>query len=427
MIASMERITRVLISMTLFLLPLSQSRVALSGLPLYLPEILICASWAAFCVTPPSLRAPRRVPWPVAVGVGFFLFGATVSAAYSGWGVFELGALKSWVIFPVSFGYIVSQSIVSASDRRQLLSWWFFGAVVTAAISLLPFPFVHITYDGRLASMYPSPNHLAMALAPGVIIGAFSLFSNENKRRPGGVAVISAGIGLLVTVVFRTESAGSVVAMTVSLLTLSVLPIFSKRTSFRRPIVVFLVMAALAVSFGAVRTDWSRLGEGTERSSLGSRVMIWNASFRMIHEHPVAGIGLRRFEEEYLSLQGEFPPYLEWAVPHPHNILLALWLQSGLSGLIGLTFAFGYAIRKVWAGLVDARSPGARHEAALYLSLAALILVHGMVDVPFFRNDSALRFFALLGLMSAYSYGLDPPGRRKHSPAADQKCRRAVS
>lgn len=418
MIEPMERIIHVLILVTLFLLPLSQARVVLSGLPLYLPEILIGVSWVTFLFAFPVCRVPKRLPWPIVFGIGLFFVGAIVSAAYSGWGVLELGALKSWIIFPVSFGYIVYQSLVSVADRRRMSLWLFLGSVVTAAVSLLPFPFVHIAYDGRLASMYPSPNHLSMALAPGVIIGMYLLFSHESKRRSGAITAFSAGIGLLACAIFRTESVGGLVATTASLFTLLALSLFPKWASFQRTIMAILIVVVLAVvSVGAVRIDWSRLGDGTVRSSLGSRAMIWNASFRMIHEHPVTGIGLRQFEKEYLSLQDEFPPYLEWAVPHPHNILLALWLQSGLSGLVGLTFTFGYSIRKVWIGLADARTRDVRQEAALYLSLAVLILVHGMVDVPFFRNDSAIRFFALLGLMSAFSYSVNQQETKKRSPS----------
>ena len=76
--------------------------------------------------------------------------------------------------------------------------------------------------------------------------------------------------------------------------------------------------------------------------------MIWKSAGLMIKNNPLFGIGPGNFQEKYMEYQKYFPPYLEWAVPQPHNIFLAFWLESGLIGLAGfiLLLLYFFAIIK---------------------------------------------------------------------------------
>ena len=161
--------------------------------------------------------------------------------------------------------------------------------------------------------------------------------------------------------------------------------------------------ALLLPSSGIFENSVSRLESGEVRNSLASRVMIWNASVRMIWEHPFFGVGLRNFEREYLALQSEFPPYLEWAVPHPHDIFLATWLQTGIIGLTGFIFILGSALRSLWVYVRHETSAQTFNETALLLSFLVAFFVHGLVDTPFFRNDLDIQWFAVIGLVVAVS------------------------
>jgi len=75
---------------------------------------------------------------------------------------------------------------------------------------------------------------------------------------------------------------------------------------------------------------------------------------------------------------------------YPHNILLNFWSETGLLGLI----AFGW-ILWTWFGYAKGRV-----SARPLLVLAPLIalLVHGLVDVPYFKNDLAMAFWMIIAL-----------------------------
>ncbi|OGI21597.1 MAG: hypothetical protein A3J06_01000 [Candidatus Moranbacteria bacterium RIFCSPLOWO2_02_FULL_48_19] len=103
------------------------------------------------------------------------------------------------------------------------------------------------------------------------------------------------------------------------------------------------------------------------------------------------GIGLGRFQEVYLEYQKYFPPYLEWAVPQPHNLYLAVWLQTGLLGLIGFILLVSRAIIL----LIKNKS----RESALLLGLLTLYLIYGLFDTPFFKTDLAFSFWLVIALI----------------------------
>ena len=100
----------------------------------------------------------------------------------------------------------------------------------------------------------------------------------------------------------------------------------------------------------------------------------------------------------YLSYQQYFPPYLEWAVPQPHNVYLALWLSSGSIGLFGFILLITRLMYISGRTFLINKKEEPRLGALLICSLLLLFLVSGIVDTPYFKNDLAIAFFLLIGL-----------------------------
>ena len=167
----------------------------------------------------------------------------------------------------------------------------------------------------------------------------------------------------------------------------------------------FLLSLGLTVlfSFAALSQlnsqKFSSLIHFSQRSSLSSRIMIWKATEKMLLQNPILGIGPGNFQVKYLSLQAYFPPYLEWAVPQPHNVFLAFWLQSGLIGLVGflllLSFIFYQLLKK---NQLKKISP-----ELLLFSFFLYIILHGLVDTPFWKNDLSFLFWVYLGFFLVLS------------------------
>ena len=125
--------------------------------------------------------------------------------------------------------------------------------------------------------------------------------------------------------------------------------------------------------------------------------MIWQAALRMIADHPLVGIGPGNFQREYLRYQQYFPPYLEWAVPHPHNAFLDLWLEGGVLGVTGFALLFWYWLSSATKHFFLQEKEGLHHILPLLLGIYCFLI--GLTDVPFLRNDLAY-FFTIAFVVS---------------------------
>ena len=112
--------------------------------------------------------------------------------------------------------------------------------------------------------------------------------------------------------------------------------------------------------------------------------MIWSAAGEIIKDNHVFGIGPGTFQKTYLSYAEKFDePYLEWAVPQPHNIFLAFYLQTGLIGFVGfLLILYWFFSRK-----------HLRMSPVIANVLMIYILIHGLVDTTYWKNDLSVMFW----------------------------------
>ena len=142
---------------------------------------------------------------------------------------------------------------------------------------------------------------------------------------------------------------------------------------------------------------WQSLFSFEERSSLSSRIMIWKAGERILEDTFPVGIGTGRFQEVYLKYQIFFPPYLEWAVPQPHNFYLALLLETGLLGFVGVLLLMQSFFSHL-QGFISRETGGRKELAVLLVSLMLIYLLYGFFDTPYFKTDLAFLFWLLLSL-----------------------------
>lgn len=83
---------------------------------------------------------------------------------------------------------------------------------------------------------------------------------------------------------------------------------------------------------------------------------------------------------------------------YPHNIVLNFWSELGLAGLLLFIWIIG---KYIYVGSRN-QELGIRNK---YLSIGLIcamivIIIHGLVDVPYFKNDLAILFWLLVAMMS---------------------------
>lgn len=382
-------------------LPFSYLRIKFYSIPFYLPELMVTMIGALFLF---RIRQKEDIQFSLdktmLLGALFFLGGAALSFLTNPLSSAGLGILKAWFVFPMLAGVLLLAR--QRTNTAAPLLFWLLSSGFVALVSTLYLARHLLTYDGRLEAFFTSPNFLAITIAPGILLAlAFFFLEDGEKFQPIFLFLIS----LLSLILFFTHSYSVWFALFLSLGCF----LFLLKKEWNRTYMALLCIGVILtvgtfVLLESGSEKWHSLISLQERSSLQSRIMIWNASGKILHDSFPLGIGVGRFQAVYLEYQQYFPPYLEWAVPEPHNLYLAILLQTGVLGSLGfgmLLFGFFSSLRKVLSSSLALRD---RAFAALLISLMVLYLVYGIFDTPYFKTDLAYCFWLLLALGVGFSH-----------------------
>jgi O-antigen ligase len=398
-------IIQICIALSILLLPVAHLKVNFFGLPLYSVEIPILVAFGAYVYgwwsgTFSPLDS-INICNPLFIGIALFFFGAILSFVTNPFTLTGLGMLKTWFVIPLSMVWLWIETKPVRRDIDMLLFMWFISIAIVSLLSIAYLVLGVLTYDNRLTAWYSSPNYLAFFLAPGVLLAHYFYFHQFFSRKKIAQVLIFLELLLLIVVLFFTHAYGTWVSVVVAGLIFLFLDTSAVSSWRKKAMGAFLLLTIFGtfLLFESNSEKWHTLTSLQERSSLESRITIWHVATKAIADHPFLGIGIGRFQEVYLSYQQFFPPYLEWAVPQPHNLYLALWLQTGIIGLFG----FGLLV-VVWLKelFVLQREPNEdknkKKLSALLIALLSFYLVLGLVDTPFFKTDLAFIFWFIIAL-----------------------------
>ncbi len=313
------------------------------------------------------------------LAVGLIFFGLFLSTAVNGNYAAGLGIIKSWFVMPLIFVGIVAVSLPK-EKYLNIFRALYLSAFLVALVAVIFLLVGKVTYDFRLEAIYDSPNYLAMYLAPAIIIG---LVLFKEKKFYYGVS-----LAVILTAFYFTFSYGAWLAVAALLLAAALMNRkYNKKAVFG--LVIFGIFIVSQLHAGKLES----LVTFNSRSSLVSRIMIWQAAGKMIARHWFLGIGPGNFQAKYLAYQKYFPPYLEWAVPHPQSLYLTFWLYSGMLGFSGFLLLIVLSVKNFFQK---------KRNALWLISFGILLyfLIHGLADTTYFKNDLALVFWlTILGVI----------------------------
>ena len=85
---------------------------------------------------------------------------------------------------------------------------------------------------------------------------------------------------------------------------------------------------------------------------------------------------------------------------YPHNIVLNSWSETGLLGVVAFGWIIVVGFMRTWRGWRSAPTEWKAIHLGVLLALV-YVVVHGLVDVPYWKNDLSLEFWSLVGLSFA--------------------------
>ncbi|MEK7598132.1 MAG: hypothetical protein AAB487_00140, partial [Patescibacteria group bacterium] len=215
-----------LVYLTVVGLPLYLVKVNFFGLPTNVLEILEATVFFTWLLD-------KNYPKPKAhmlffaykkyiISISLIIFGLLASTWFNGNYRIGLGIIKGWFILPILF----TVAVLNIFDRTQIpniFKAFFVSALAVSLAALGWFFFGRLTYDGRLAGPFNSPNYLAMYLAPAVIIGVVlaqiqSLESKTKKVLLKTSTFYHTSLALLLIPLYLTHSFAAWAALVISLL-----------------------------------------------------------------------------------------------------------------------------------------------------------------------------------------------------------------
>ncbi len=394
LLKTVNAITLILLSAYLIKIPLFPG----ANLPL-LDVLLIVASVINFSFLRKTAVTDRQKPtnenlkinWWLGLGIfgllsplviGLF-FAPNMELLVNG-----LGLPKSLFVLPIIYAFSVKSLVKKKFIRLEDIFWWIFlGSALVAFNSLLFLLNQQFTFDHRLQGFYNSPNSLAFILAVGILAGLF-LIQKRFFSTKFALAVAGSIILLELFLVWQTASAGALMGILLAILFWQISLRWPKKT---KPLLVGLLLGCYLFFVLIINLNWllAKLNyqPTTPPSSLDSRIAIYQSAEKIRQDHFWLGVGPGSFNFHYLQNQIFFQPYPQWAVPHAHNFLLQLAVEGGTLSLIGLSFIFIYLI---------SRQKNRTGSGALIILV--YLLIHGLVDVPMWKNDLAVIFWLMIFL-----------------------------
>src|SRR3989344_5001364 len=366
----LTQINRWLLGLVLALLPTYLVRFTIFGLPTTLLEIILAIFLlAVFFTHPRSLVAELKKLGPANLAIIAFVLAGIISTIISPEPIKALGQLKAFIIEPVLFFYACVLILRKESDLKlpltllslSILVISLFGLIQYVTLLGLPLRFWGFG-EGvkRIVSVFEYPNALALYLGP-LLAFFLALIYSKSTLINRKLLFWTTGLGLIALAL--TFSRGAWLAV---LAVLAVL--IGKKFSWKIAGAV-LIIITVALVFLQPNQRFS-----LSDSSSQTRIQLYQYGVNGVLANPLLGNGLHGFEA--------------FGVLYPHNIFLNFWLELGLLGMLAFFGIITLSLKQYKI------APASIKLAAAMFLLA--VVVHGLVDVPYFKNDLSILFWFMI-------------------------------
>jgi O-antigen ligase len=402
----LQRLAWILTLAAIAAMPLFVVRYSLFGLPTTLLEILILA---ATVITLIAYRQSLR-PLPVLAALGaLWIIVGLVSAlnAPDSWA--GLGLWRAYFLEPILLGWCVWQNVLSQTETQRAAS---LQKIIVALISVgsiiglyaifqwftgygIPNPWQEESVR-RVTAWLGYPNAVALLLAPVVSMAvglALCLRTKNKEQRTKTYQFLCwmAGI-VMILAVFFARSEGGLIGIGAGIVTVGLLlSKYTRKITLALLVAGVIVVAAVpALRSYAVHTVTLNDCPTLYECSLTLRRTQWADTMTMLKDGRLLyGAGLGGYQEAMLPYHNH--PGIEIYL-YPHNVFLNSWAELGLAGLI----LFLIIVTAFWRSVAAALRTPSRALVVGAAGAMVTLLVHGLVDVPYFKNDLAVLFWLII-------------------------------
>lgn len=328
-----------------------------------------------------------------------------------------LGLYRAYLLEPMAFALVLA-NVLRDSRRAMLVVGGLMAGAAVAGVAnsyVVLMGLIHHTYDVTQTPpvvIYLTANAVALYVVPLVgVAGALALHARQPERLFGAAFFV---VGVVITVLSFSRGGYLALAAVIACLALS----------HRRRWVLLGAAVVVAAGLALIEPIRHRVIIETENvygNTVQSRLDLWNAAIKLIEQRPLVGAGLSGFQQRVAPFLTNF--HSSALFIDPHNIVLNFWVETGVLGVIAMAWIIGTGFWISWRGWREGSDGWRPFHLGVLLALVAVI-VHGLVDVPYFKNDLSLEFWALLAITwagrrwSSEPAALHTPARSETRPAS---------
>jgi O-antigen ligase len=403
------RFTSAIAVVTCALVPAYVVRWHVGPLPTTLLENAVLLTIAVFVIE--SARDRIQPIWrtPATVPAILFLVAGAVSIVVAPDHRAALGLYRAYLIEPIAFGLVLVNIVTSPKRALTVASGLALGGTIAGLSNALVVinALLHHAYDvvnTPPVVIYNTANAVALYLVPLIgFAGAVALHGTSRKEKVIAWAFVLVGSFC----VLLSFSRGGYLALVVVAIGLAL----SDRRRW------FLLAGGMAVGVGIMLIPviggrvWTDIDLTNPHNTLVGRFHLWSVTFQMLRDHLLFGAGLSGFST---AIGPYWNPTNIDRYTYPHNIVLNFWTETGVLGVIAFGWILVAGLVCAWRGWRQAAEWKTVHLGVLLAFVA--VVVHGLVDVPYWKNDLSLEFWTLLSLSLAPAVFLQVsqrPGRSR--------------
>ncbi|MFH1536850.1 MAG: O-antigen ligase family protein [Patescibacteria group bacterium] len=367
-----------LIYIIILLLPTYLIRFDIFSVPFTFLELLIIGTFIIFMI---KAQAKFYLGWwkyPLALFIMTGLISTIVSPdTYS-----ALGMLKAYIIEPV----MLFLMILNVQPKlKKIIFSLALSALFISIVGLIqyftgygiPAPWDIRGPEFRITSIYEYPNAVGLYLTPIITLIFGYLYFSKSAKTKGVFLAVAFVLSLAAILMAQTDGA--------FLAIIGALVFYGLFTRWRYAILAAFFVAIL-ISMFIPQTRDILLFQDT---SGDVRLALWKGTSSLLMDQPLEGSGLGGFPIVYDEYRLDSHTEL---LLYPHNIFLNFWVQLGFLGLIWLL----WILYKIFnTGLKNNN-----RENIILLGAFVSIIIYGLVDVPYFKNDLSVLFWLLLGMFT---------------------------
>lgn len=345
--------------------------------------------------------------YPVAfILIGLIIVSSTIAIFIAPDFMAALGIWKAYFIEPILLSVVTVDLIRSKNDFKKIIAAFAITCFYISIIAIyqkltawnIPVAIWRPEESRRVTFFFNSPNAIGLLLGPMVVlvfawlqINIKNLYQKFHHREflIALVKLTAVILGLL-----SIQFAVSRAALVATLLSMGMILFFT----WSKKWIITCAIVLVALLTGITPLNQKIWDLATFQVNSGQlRKLLYESTGRMIEDNFIFGVGLAGFGPSYEKYKN--PLHTEELI-YPHNYFLNFWVEIGLLGMIAMTLVVIYYF---W---LLKNKPQDQFFSLLRLGLLAAmieILIHGMVDAPYFKNDLAMLFWILLSLAICYS------------------------